>query len=644
MEPYSSSITEKIKQIPIDPGCYIFKDVKDRILYVGKSKRLRSRVQSYFRDKSQLSPRIILMIRQIYDIEVIVTDTEAESLTLESNLIKEHKPYFNILLKDDKKYPYVCITWSELYPRIFITRRRRNRSSKDRYYGPFVDVNMLRSTLFNIKKVFPLRQRNQPLYKDRTCLNYSIGICPGVCQEKILPEDYRDIMKRVAMVFQGRIDDLKSILIEQMNRCSEKLDYEKAANFRDQIESIDKLTEHQKMIIPDSEANRDVFSISSNNEIACIQLFQMRAGKLVGRLGFTQDIERHKQSDILQRVIEEYYSNVESVEIPKEILLPFDIDQMDLVMSWLSDIKGSKVTLINPIKGEKKSLVKLVSKNSDLELELLNKDQQKRLIALEDLTELFNITEIPRRIEAYDISHIQGSNVVASQVVFINGIPAKNHYRRYKITSSSISLGHSDDYMALSETIRRRFRKWSVIKKEGLDIKRINNVNRNAFNNDGLNDFPDIILIDGGKGQLSSVVEVLRTLGLDNEVIVCSLAKQNEDLFIPTSTDPINTTKDQEGMILLRRLRDEAHRFAVSYHRNLRSSSMSKSRLGDIPGIGRHMTKTLLNYFNSIESIQNASIEQLKLVEGLGEKKALQIWNYFHQVKNKTNSDKLFSN
>ena len=633
MHSYSSSIKEKIKRIPLDPGCYIFKDFKDRILYVGKSKQLRYRVQSYFRDKTKQSPRIMLMVKQIYDIEVIVTDTEAESLTLESNLIKEHQPYFNILLKDDKKYPYVCITWSELYPRIFITRRRRNRSNMDRYYGPFVDVNLLRNTLFNIKKVFPIRQRNQPLYKDRTCLNHSIGICPGVCQEKISPEDYRETMKRVAMVFQGRIGDLEAILIEQMNRSSDKLDYEKAANIRDQIKSLNILTQNQKMIIPDSEANRDVFSISSNKQIACIQLFQMRAGKLVGRLGFTHDIDKYEQSDILQKVIEEYYSNVESVEIPKEILLPFNLNQRDLIMSWLSEIKGNKVTLSNPIKGEKNSLVKLVSKNSDLELDLLNKDQEKRITALEDLTDILNINEIPRRIEAYDISHIQGSNVVASQVVFINGIPAKNHYRRYKITSSSISPGHSDDYMALSETIRRRFRKWSVIKTKGLDINKLNKSNRTTFNNDGLNDFPDIILIDGGKGQLSSIVEVLRTLGLDNELIVCSLAKQNEDLYIPTRSEPLKTTKDQEGMLLLRKLRDEAHRFAVSYHRNLRSSSMSKSRLGDIPGIGRHMTKTLLKYFNSIEAIQKASIEQLKLVEGLGEKKAVEIWNYFNKLE-----------
>ena len=631
MKLISSYISNKIADIPLNPGCYIFKDAKDRLLYVGKSKKLRTRVQSYFRENNSLSPRIKLMIKQVHDIEFIVTDTETEALTLESNLIKEHKPYFNVLLKDDKKYPYICITWSDNYPRIFITRRRRNRSPKDRFYGPFVDVSLLRTTLYSIKKVFPIRQRNIPLYKDRTCLNHSIGICPGVCQEKISSEDYCKVMKRVAMVFQGRITELKNILNDQMNIYSHSLEYEKAGHIRDQIKSLEQFTQNQKMIIPDSDANRDVFSISNNESLACVQLFQMRAGKLVGRLGFSYEVDNQEPKIILQKILEEYYSNVESVEIPKEILLPFELPQNNLISSWLSDIKCSKVNLSIPLKGDKSSLVKLVSKNSDLELERLNKQHEKNINALEDLAEIMDLIEIPRRIEAYDISHLQGSQVVASQVVFINGLPAKNHYRRYKITSSSISPGHSDDYMALSETIRRRFRKWSQAKNEGIDIRELSKVNSSALNNNGYNDFPDMILIDGGKGQLSAVVEVLRTLDLEGEVIVCSLAKKNEDLYIPNSNKPLKTNIMQDGMLLLRRLRDEAHRFAVSYHRNLRSASMSKSRLGDIPGIGSHLTKTLLSSFNSIEAIQMATIDQLKSVEGLGDKKANQIWRFFNK-------------
>ncbi len=627
----SNNISIKINDIPLEPGCYIFKDSRDRLLYVGKSKKLRTRVQSYFRDKNLLSPRIQLMIKQIHDIEFIITDTEAEALTLESNLIKEHKPYFNVLLKDDKKYPYICITWSDEYPRIFITRRRRNRSPKDRYYGPFVDVSLLRTTLFSLKKLFPIRQRNLPLYKDRTCLNFSIGRCPGVCQEMISSTEYVKVMKKVAMVFQGRIAELKSILNDQMKAFSEKMEYEKAGIVRDQINSLEQFTRNQKMIIPDSDVNRDVFSISCNEKIACIQLFQMRAGKLVGRLGFSYEVNNQEPQIILQKIIEEYYSNVESVEIPREILLPFSIPQTTLISSWLTELKSSKVNLSIPVKGDKHSLVKLVSKNSKIELERLSKQQEENINALEDLIEIMDLAEIPRRIEAYDISHLQGSKVVASQVVFINGIPAKNHYRRYKLISSSITPGHSDDYMALSETIRRRFRKWSLVKKQGIEIKELNKLNNSALNRDGYNDFPDLILIDGGKGQLTSVLEALRTLDLDSEVIVCSLAKKNEELFIQNSKEPLRTDKNQKGMLLLRRLRDEAHRFAVSYHRNLRSSSMSKSRLGDIPGIGNHITKTLLSSFNSIEAIQMATIEQLRSVEGVGDKKANIIWRYFHR-------------
>ena len=314
-------LERRLKEIPPEPGCYLMRDGEDRILYVGKSKSLRSRVRSYFRSRHDLSPRIRLMTRQVCEIEFIVTDSEAEALALESNLIKNHQPHFNVLLKDDKKYPYLCITWSEAYPRIFITRRRRFRSPLDRFYGPYVDVGLLRRTLFLVKRVFPLRQRPRPLHPDRTCLNYSIGRCPGVCQEKITSEDYHRTLRKVAMVFQGRSDELQRLLDEQMNRYAERLDFESAARVRDQLQGLDQLTADQKMSLPDSSVSRDVLALACDDRLAAVQLFQMRAGKLVGRLGYTADASALAPGLILQRVIEEHYSQVDAVEVPPELLV-----------------------------------------------------------------------------------------------------------------------------------------------------------------------------------------------------------------------------------------------------------------------------------------------------------------------------------
>ncbi len=624
----------QLSNIPKEPGVYLFKDKSDNLLYVGKSKNLKNRIRSYFRDKNSVSPRINLMVRQIKDLEIIVTDTEAEALTLESNLIKEKQPHFNILLKDDKKYPYVCITWSEKYPRIYITRRRRNRNHIDRYYGPYVDVNLIRNTLYLVKKVFPIRQRNIPLYKDRTCLNYSIGRCPGVCQELVTPEEYKSIILKIAMIFQGRVEELKDLLSLQMNKFSENLDYERAAKVRDQIVSLDNLNQNQnnnqKMIIPNSSINRDVIALSKDNNIACIQLFQMRAGKLVGRIGFTDDAKEIDSSLIIQKVIEDYYARVDPIEIPKEILIQHDFPQLDLITDWICELKSSKVSIIKPKQGLKKSLINLVEKNAIIELERIKNKNKLNSDALDDLSELLDISEPVRRIEAYDISHIQGTNVVGSQVVFIDGIPAKQHYRIYKIKSNSISAGHSDDYMALAEVIRRRFRKWSQAKKSGLDIIEINKNNNSTLHTQGLNDWPNLILIDGGKGQLSTVIKVLKSLDLENEVKVCSLSKKNEDLFIPNFKDPVDSQKEQPALKLLRNLRDEAHRFAVSHHRKIRNTKMKRSRLSDIPGVGPIMIKELLNHFRSIDAIQIATINEICKVNGMGNKKAELIWKYFH--------------
>jgi len=628
-----SELAERLRQIPAEPGCYLMRDAADRILYIGKAKLLRSRVRSYFQAGHGHSPRISLMVRQVCEIEFIVTDSEDEALALESNLIKNHQPHFNVLLKDDKKYPYLCITWSEPYPRIFITRRRRLRNPQDRFYGPYVDVGLLRRTLALVKRVFPLRQRPRPLYRDRTCLNYDIGRCPGVCQQRISSDDYHRTLRRVAMIFQGRNDELLALLQDQMDRCAERLDFEAAARLRDQLQGLEQLTADQKMSLGDGSVSRDVIALAADERVAAVQLFQMRAGKLVGRLGYTADAALAEPGRVLQRVIEEHYGQVEPVEIPPELLLQHPLPDQPLIADWLAERRGRKVRLAVPQRRQKAELIELVVRNAGFELERARRGAEQQLLATEDLAQLLELPQPPRRIEGYDISHIQGSDAVASQVVFVDGLPAKQHYRRYRIRSSSIRAGHSDDFMAMAEVMRRRFRRWAQAKAEGADLAEVRRSAGSVLHGGGLNDWPDVVMIDGGKGQLSAVMEALRELDLHEELVVCSLAKQREEIFVPGAKQPLESEPDQLGVALLRRLRDEAHRFAVSYHRQQRGERMKRSRLSDIPGLGPKRVKELLAHFRSIDAIQLASPEQIAAAPGMGPALARQVWEYFHPAE-----------
>jgi excinuclease ABC subunit C len=501
----ASNIEQRLQEIPAEPGVYFMRDATDRILYIGKSKKLRSRVRSYFREGSQHTPRIAMMVRQVAEIEFIVTDTEAEALALEANLIKQHQPHFNVLLKDDKKYPYILITWSEDYPRILLTRNRRMGKGKDKYYGPYTDPNLLRSVLHTIKRTFPLRQRPQPLFKDRPCLNYDIGRCPGVCQNLIAPTDYHQTVEKVAMIFQGRTGELIETLTAQMERAAKNLEFEQAGLVRDRINNLTALNADQKVSLPNDTISRDAIALAADRQTACVQLFQIRAGKLVARLGFTAEVQSltegltnigssdavNSDADlgaILQRVLEEHYQNADPVEIPLEILVQYPLPDMEMLTSYLSDRKGRKVTLISPQRQGKAELIEMVEKNAMHELTRLQRQTERNSASLEDLAELLDLAELPRRIEGFDISHIQGSNAVASQVVFIDGLPAKQHYRHYKIQNPEITIGHSDDYASHAEIARRRFRKYA-----------------GGINTDDAN-FPDVVLIDGGKGQLSAVM------------------------------------------------------------------------------------------------------------------------------------------
>ncbi len=636
----SDRLEKRLKEIPQEPGVYIMRDASDRILYIGKSKKLRSRVRSYFRESQKLSDRIAMMVRQVVEIEFIVTDTEAEALALEANLVKQHQPYFNVLLKDDKKYPYVLITWSEEYPRIFITRNRRISKEKDKYYGPFVDAGLLRTTLRLAKRLFPMRQRPQPLFKDRPCLNYDLERCPGVCQKLISPEEYRKTIQKIAMVFQGRTGELIDILTENMNQAAESLNFEAAARIRDQIAGIKSLGADQKVSLPDDTVSRDAIALAADNQHACIQLFQIRAGRLVGRLGFFAEIPplssppyQGRETEvvssppyqgekggvepgaILQRVLEEHYQAADSVEIPTEILVQHELPDTEMLAEYLSERKGRKVTILAPQRQAKAELIEMVERNAQYELERTQKFVDRNTQAMQDLADILDLPDLPHRIEGYDISHIQGSNAVASQVVFIDGQPAKQHYRHYKIKNPEVKAGHSDDFASLAEVIGRRFRKYV----EDPNLQRVGNA-----------DWPDLVMIDGGKGQLSSVVAVLQDMNLMEDLRVVSLAKQREEIFLPGESSPLPTDAEQPGVQLLRRLRDEAHRFAVSFHRQQRSDNLRRSRLDEIPGLGFHRQKQLLAHFHSIDYIREATPQQLAEVPGIGSRLAQEIYDYFH--------------
>ncbi|WP_293351678.1 MULTISPECIES: excinuclease ABC subunit UvrC [unclassified Microcoleus] len=724
-------LESRLREIPAVPGVYLMRDESDRILYIGKSKKLRNRVRSYFRESQNLSPRIAMMVQQVREIEFIATDTEAEALALEANLVKQHQPYFNVLLKDDKKYPYLCITWSEEYPRIFITRKRRPGNAKDRYYGPYVDTGALRSTLHLIKRIFPLRQRPQPLFKDRPCLNYDIGRCVGVCQGLTSPEEYRKIIQKVAMIFQGRTQELMDILEPQMEQAAEDLNFETAARIRDQIKGLQSLSAGQKVSLPNDTVSRDAIALAADTQHACIQLFQIRAGQLVGRLGFMAEIPRagtgapplhsgeeipragtgapplhsgeeiprartgapplhsgeeipragtgapplHSGEEIaragtgapplhsgeeelsqhsltsppyqggerggveagaiLQRVLEEHYQNVEAVEIPSEISVQYDLPEGEILADWLSNRKGRKVTILTPQRQTKAELIEMVERNAEYELARMQRLSDRNSQAMQDLAEILDLPEMPHRIEGYDISHIQGSDAVASRVVFIDGLPANQHYRHYKIKNPEIKSGHSDDFASLAEVIGRRFRLKDAERNSKQqdefsklpDAEAVSNVSSVSPN---IADKPDLIMIDGGKGQLSAVVAVLREMNLLDELRVVSLAKQREEIFLPGESLPLPTNSEQPGVQLLRRVRDEAHRFAVSFHRDQRSQRMKRSRLDEIPGLGHHRQKLLLAHFRSIDYLRLATPQQLAEVSGIGPRLAQQIYDYFH--------------
>ena len=608
-------LSQKIKSIPRKPGVYLFHDESGKVLYVGKAKVLRSRVRSYFRKSSLSIPRIQNMVKKISDIEWLVTRSESEALLTEAAMIKEHEPRYNILMRDDKSYPYVRIT-NEPFPQVLLTRKIVNDGS--RYFGPFTEVYNLRETLKVIHKIFPVRSCSYLINDDiiarkkiSVCLDYHIRKCLGPCEGLQSQEDYSAMIEEVVRFLHGRTDKIVKQLRNEMVEASQKQDYEEAALCRDRISAVEAFTKRQRKISA-SFADQDIIAVAVQQKDACAAVIRLRNGRIIGRERmFLSGVHEQNMSEILSGFMKQFY--LESDFLPQEILLQEKPEGCDSLAEWLSEKRGKKVTITAPQRGEKAKLVRLSLQNAELLLaENIRKRERRRELVPEMIQQLqadLNLEVPPRRIEAFDISNIQGSNPVGSMVCFVDGVAKKSEYRKFKIKT----VKGIDDFAMIREVVLRRY---SRLKSEKAT-------------------FPDLILIDGGKGQLSMAVSALQELGL-SYISVIGLAKRLEEVYVPGSSDPQNIPKSSPGLFLLRRIRDEAHRFAVTFHRLRRKKAATESIFDGISGIGPARRKNLLTKFENVKSISDASVEKVAEEVGVGEKLAEEIISVAKEFVNRS--------
>ena len=608
-------LSQKIKSIPRKPGVYLFHDESGKVLYVGKAKVLRSRVGSYFRKSSLSIPRIQNMVKKISDIEWLVTRSESEALLTEAAMIKEHEPRYNILMRDDKSYPYVRIT-NEPFPQVLLTRKIVNDGS--RYFGPFTEVYNLRETLKVIHKIFPVRSCSYLINDDiiarkkiSVCLDYHIRKCLGPCEGLQSQEDYSAMIEEVVRFLHGRTDKIVKQLRNEMVEASKRQDYEEAALCRDRISAVEAFTKRQRKISA-SFADQDIIAVAVQQKDACAAVIRLRNGRIIGRERmFLSGVHEQNMSEILSGFMKQFY--LESDFLPQEILLQEKPEGCDSLAEWLSEKRGKKVTITAPQRGEKAKLVRLSLQNAELLLaENIRKRERRRELVPEMIQQLqadLNLEVPPRRIEAFDISNIQGSNPVGSMVCFVDGVAKKREYRKFKIKT----VKGIDDFAMIREVVLRRY---SRLKSEKAT-------------------FPDLILIDGGKGQLSMAVSALQELGL-SYISVIGLAKRLEEVYVPGRSDPQNIPKSSPGLFLLRRIRDEAHRFAVTFHRLRRKKAATESIFDGISGIGPARRKNLLTKFENVKSISDASVEKVAEEVGVGEKLAEEIISVAKEFVNRS--------
>ena len=599
----------RLAAVPLEPGVYLHRDAGGKVLYVGKSASLRDRLRSYFGSKKNLDPKSVELISRIDDFEYIVTASEQEALLLENSLIKEHKPKYNIRLKDDKTYPYIKVDLAEDFPRIYVTRRTANDGA--RYFGPFASAGSVRKTLDLLKRLFPYRSCTKTITGNdsRPCLEYHIKRCVAPCTGYASRNDYSEVIAQVVMFLEGNTKEIVSDLKTTMLEASDNLEFERAGALRDRLKAIEKVYEGQNVVGLGRE-ELDVIGAAYGGEEAWVEIFFIRQGKLIGRDHFTMSGTREEEGqEILARFIEQFYSSASHV--PRKILVPESITDKEMVAGWLETKRKGPVEINVPQRGAKRRLIEMVTTNAAQGLEQLKlkwiSDSTRMETAMSELQEELNLPRSPKRIECYDVSHIQGTNTVASMSVFQDGKPLSSNYRRFKIKSHD----GNDDFASMREVLSRRF-------------KRLKNARDGGEENASFAAAPDLVLIDGGKGQLSSAVEVMLHLGLQ-DIQLASIAKREEEIFLPDAAEPVIMPKNSQGLFLLQRARDEAHRFAVTFHRNLRGKSSVKSALDLVPGIGPKRRKMLIRSFGSVKGIREASEDQLAAAPGMTAKVARQI-------------------
>ena len=545
-------LKESLKLLPSLPGCYIYYNKDNEIIYVGKAKILKRRVKSYFNKKHD-SVKVQVLVSQIDHLEYIITNTEVEALILESHLIKKHKPRYNILLKDDKKYPYFLVT-DEDFPRISIVRKKNLNPEKGRYYGPYTDVRAMHSTLDFLKKIFPLKQCRTPKFKDRPCLYYQIGRCLAPCQNMVTSDEYKAVVHQAELFLSGKQSELMKQLMEQIQKYSDSLQFEKAARLRDSYLDLKKTLEKQKVVYENTRLNEDVISLAADEGIFAIVILMVREGRLIDKKDFVYDVEEEDRTEFFATFFKEYYSTL-TLGYPDKIVSNEleAVGEKALYEEWLEILAQKKVKISYGKSAQGKELQMLADKNANV---VLQNAKITKMAKIRDdfneigsyLAEKLQLKNFPHRMECYDISHIQGTNTVASMVTFINGVKKKSEYRKFKVNSTE---GKPDDFLSMKEVLTRRLTHLGEKKWEK----------------------PDLIIIDGGKGQLSSVMEIIKELGVTG-IDVVSLAKRNEEVFLPGKSKPVILPRNSSALFLFQRIRDEAHRFAITYHRQLRAKSM----------------------------------------------------------------------
>lgn len=599
-EHLSELLQEKLQHLPDRPGVYLMKDTQGTIIYVGKAVVLKNRVRSYFQSSRNHSPKVKAMVARIVDLEYIVTGSEMEALILECNLIKKYRPKYNISLKDDKNYPYIKVTLQETFPRAYVTRKVLKDGA--RYFGPYTDAGAVHETMKLIRQLFPLRTCRQ-LEKRRPCLEYHIKRCLAPCAELVSAAVYQAMISEICLLLEGRSEAVLKSLRQRMEDAAENLEFELAARLRDQLLAVEKVTEKQNIIT--GAGDQDVIGLARSAAGTCVQVFFVRSGKMVGRDHFLlAGSEEEDDEAVLAAFIKQYYG--QATFIPREILLPQALAERELLAGWLSEQKGGKVALEVPQRGTKKDIVVMAASNAAIVLE----EQAARLLAQEehtagavrDLGQYLALAQPPERMECFDISHIQGSETVASMVVFEGGKPKKEDYRRYKLQTVE---GKPDDFKSMQEVVGRRYR------NPDLPV-------------------PDLIIIDGGKGQLNSALPIIRAAGLW-DVPVVGLAKEFEHIFKEGESEPLILPRHSQALYLVQRIRDEAHRFAITYHRKLRAKRNLVSVLDHIPGIGEKRRKALWDAFGSLPKIKAAAVEELAAVPGMSVPAAQAVYDFFRK-------------